>query len=91
MRTKQLVTGLKNTQKIRVICDGVGFNTTVTDAFGMTFQSQRYAVGVALESLGYSVAIAKSTGKDIPTGYGRTVCVYSGEGRKTHDVQVDLI
>ena len=29
MRTKQVITGLKNSQKIRIIIDGVGIYTTV--------------------------------------------------------------
>ena len=52
MRRKQIIQGLKNSQRIRVIVNGVGFNTTVQDAVEMPFIDQRVAVWSALETIG---------------------------------------
>lgn len=53
MRTKTIVEGFKNSQKIRVIINGIALYTTVKgmafDTFGMT--DQRVAVWDALMSL----------------------------------------
>jgi hypothetical protein len=49
MRTKAIIPGLKNSQKIRVIVDGVGFVTTVEGMTEMCFTEQRAAVWNALE------------------------------------------
>jgi len=48
MRRPQLIKGLNNSQRIRVIVDGVGFYTTVEGAFDMPFTGQRMAVVHAL-------------------------------------------
>jgi hypothetical protein len=52
MKRKQIIQGLKNSQRIRVIVDGVGFITTVQDAIEMPFTDQRAAVWNALEVIG---------------------------------------
>ena len=52
MRRKQIIQGLNNSQRIRVIVNGVGFNTTVQDATEMPFTDQRVAVWNALEVIG---------------------------------------
>jgi hypothetical protein len=49
MRTKQVIQGLNNSQKIRVIVNGVGFHTTVTGMTEMLFTDQRVAIWNALE------------------------------------------
>jgi hypothetical protein len=49
MRTKAIVPGLKNSQKIRVIVNGVGFVSTVEGMTNMCFAEQRAAVWNALE------------------------------------------
>ena len=52
MRRKQIIQGLNNSQRIRVIVNGVGFNTTVEGATEMPFSDQRIAVWNALEVIG---------------------------------------
>jgi hypothetical protein len=51
MRRKQIIPGLKNSQKIRVIVNGVGFVTTVEGMTEMCFTDQRIAVWNALETI----------------------------------------
>ena len=64
MRTKVIFDGLKNSQKIRVIIDGVIVYTTIKgvlfDLFGNT--EQRAAVCDALLQLSYFYRTEKSTG-----------------------------
>jgi hypothetical protein len=64
MRTKTIVDGLKNSQKLRVIINGVIVYTTVKgvlyDLFGNT--EQRAAVCDALLQLSYFYRTEKSTG-----------------------------
>ena len=59
MRTKTIVTGFKNSQKIRVILNGVILYTTIKDVmfnlFGQT--DQRIAVTQGLQSLAYMRAV----------------------------------
>ena len=88
MRTKRLITGLDNSQKIRVIINGVGFYTTVRDAFNMCFHSQRIAVTSALTSLGFDQALPQDRR---PTGFGTRMSVYGHDNKMVEiDVQVDL-
>ena len=51
MRQKRVITGLNNSQKIRVIVNGVGFYTTVLGMTEMCFTEQRVAVWCALERI----------------------------------------
>jgi hypothetical protein len=51
MRTKQVIQGLNNSQKIRVIINGVGFHTTVMGMTEMLFTDQRVAVWNALDQI----------------------------------------
>lgn len=44
MRTKTIVSGLKNSQRVRVIVDGVGVNTTVHGAACDTFATTKHSV-----------------------------------------------
>jgi hypothetical protein len=64
MRTKVIFDGLKNSQKIRVIINGVTVYTTIKgvlfDLFGNT--EQRAAVCDALLQLSYFYRTEKSTG-----------------------------
>ncbi len=88
MRTKRLVDGLNNSQKIRVIVNGVGFFTTVAGVFDMCFIAQRVSVLMALQTIGTSQAL---TGQAI-TGIARTYNAYDHAGQKVDvAVQVDLI
>jgi hypothetical protein len=80
MRTKQIIQGLNNSQRIRVILNGVGFVTTVQEAGNMPFVSQNTAVYVALNRM------------DKSTGIATTVTVYNHKmEREQFDVQVDLV
>lgn len=82
MRTKQIVKGLSNSQKIRVILNGIGFVTTVGGIDNMPFASQRIAVIVSLEQIV----------KDKITGFASRQRVYSENMRSEYiDCQVDLI
>ena len=87
MKTKRYIDGLNNSQKIRVIVDGVGFVTTVQGAFDMPFHAQRVATTMALTSLGLCqggfVAI---------TGTARTYDLFDHDGKPVSiNVQVDLL
>lgn len=86
MRTKRLISGLDNNQKIRVICNGVGFYTTVKGAFDLCFTEQRGAVTSALVSLGCSHSAGKRS-----TGYASRYKIYNSMDQQVEvDVQVDL-
>lgn len=78
MRTKQRFQNLKNSQRIRVILNSVGFYTTVNEVDNLVFVDQREAVIQAL-----SVLSLRNQGSTPITGYG-TNC--GGV-----NVQVDLI
>ena len=85
----RLVVGLKNSQKIRVIVNGVAFHTTVQGALeGMTFVDQRLAVSHVLTELG----LGQFNYTDRPMGIAKPVRVYNHRNeRVTIDVQVDLV
>lgn len=87
MRTKRFVMGLNNNQRIRVICDGVGFVTTVAGAFDMPLTHQRVAVTGTLVSLGLS-----RVGNTEVTGTLLRQRVFGPDGQRMEiDVQVDLL
>lgn len=82
MRRKQIIQGLKNSQRIRVIVDGVGFITTVQDAVEMPFTEQRVAVWNALEVIG----------REKIQGYGGQSRVYDYKMiAKIVDFQINLL
>jgi hypothetical protein len=88
MRTKRYVSGLDNKQKIRVICNGVGFYTTVQGAFDMCFHDQRVAVTSALCTLGMDQVLPLG---QKPTSIARKERVFNSTGEQVYvDVQVDL-
>jgi hypothetical protein len=86
---KRLVVGLKNSQKIRVIVNGVAFHTTVQGAMeGMSFVDQRLAVSHVLTELG----LGQFNHTDRPMGIAKPVRVFNHKNeRVTVDVQVDLV
>ena len=88
MRSR-LVVGLKNSQKIRVIVNGVAFHTTVQGAMeGMSFVDQRLAVSHVLTELG----LGQFNHTDKPLGIAKPVRVFNHKNeRVTVDVQVDLV
>jgi hypothetical protein len=79
MRTKVIIDGLKNSQKLRVIINGITVYTTIKgvlfDLFGNT--EQRAAVCDALLELSYFYRTEKSTGL--------------GKDFRGYSIQVDLI
>ena len=88
MRTKRYIDGLNNSQKIRVIVNGVGFYTTVAGAFDLCFHTQRVAVTSALTTLGCDQYLPEG---QRPTGFGTRIKVYNHEGKQVDvDVQVDI-
>ena len=88
MRKRQFVAGLNNSQPIRVICNGVGFHTTVAGAFDMCMYEQRIAVTSVLSSL---AASRKKPGNQA-TGLATRINCYTHDGQRVSvDVQVDLV
>jgi hypothetical protein len=82
MRTKQIVQGLKNSQRIRAIVNGVGFYTTVQDALAGPFTTQTSAVNVVLHEIGSNKI----------TGVGRSVKVYNSYMEAVvFNIQIDLV
>jgi hypothetical protein len=82
MRKKAIIQGLKNSQKIRVIVNGVGFNTTVDGMTEMSFTDQRVAVWQALETIA----------REKIQGYGGQTRVYDHKMQSvTIDFQVNLL
>jgi hypothetical protein len=82
MRTKQIISGLKNSQRIRAIVNGVGFYTTVQDALAGPFTTQTSAVNVVLHQLG----------SEKITSLGRSVKVYNSYMEAVvFNIQIDLV
>ena len=82
MRKKSIVQGLKNSQKIRVIVEGVGFHTTVEGMTEMCFTEQRVAVWQALEVIA----------REKIQGYGGTTKIYDHKmTAKNIQFQVNLV
>ena len=89
MKTKRWVDGLNNSQKIRVIVDGVGFYTTVQGAFDLCFHHQRVAVTSALSWIGMN---QQNPVDRRMTGYGTRMNVLNHEGKEVEvEVQIDLV
>jgi hypothetical protein len=82
MRTKAIIPGLKNSQRIRVIVNGVNFVTTVEGMTQMGNTDQRVAVWSALEVIA----------RDQVVGFGSTLRVYNNKMQaETIHVQVNLL
>ncbi len=82
MRQKRIVEGLNNSQKIRVIVNGVGFYTTVQGMTEMCFTEQRVAVWTALERIA----------REGIRGFASRTSVYDSRMQKMDiDFQVDLV
>ena len=82
MRIQQVVSGLNNSQKIRVMVSGVGFYTTVAGTENFCTQRHRTATQMAL-----MILVHERKSNPEVTGYGFN---YVGTGG-TVDVQVDLV
>jgi hypothetical protein len=86
MRKRQVIKGLNNSQKIRVIVNGVGFYTTVEGMTEMCFTHQRVAVWNALERIANQL---KS--KEKITGFASRAKYYNDKNELEEiDFQVDL-
>lgn len=84
MRTKTVIDGFKNSQKIRIVIGGIALYTTVYDiAFNLFGTTQhRTAVWLALEKLAYMRRVETANGGIAPIGLA---CDSNGMS-----VQVDL-
>ena len=84
MKMKQIIPGVNNHQRFRVILNGVGFITTVKETDNMPFTDQRLAVWLAMEKL--------ANGFPESTGLGTTHRFYDNKMQvKSYQVQVDLM
>ena len=84
MRRRQVIKGFKNSQRIRVILDGIGFNSTVQDALEGPFTIQNTVIQIALEKM--------INGSPKSTGFVTRVITYDSKMRaKDFDIQIDLI
>ena len=84
MRTPRLIDGFNNSQRIRVIVDGVGFYTTVGGTSDIMTRRHRMAVQVALMNLHMNGG----------TGFAFTYQYYEGttdNNTCSVPVQVDLV
>jgi flagellar basal body rod protein FlgC len=82
MRSKQLIRGLKNSQRIRVILNNVAFFTTSGGTDDIMYRNQRIAVQFALERMV----------KEKITGLATTFSCYNEKMESERiNVQVDLV
>lgn len=82
MQAKRIIPGLKNSQRFRVILNGVGFMTTVADMSNMPFRNQRVAVWQAMAVVA----------REKIQGYGGTTRMFDHNMKEeSFDVQVDLM
>jgi hypothetical protein len=82
MREKRIIAGLNNSQRVRVIVNGVGFYTTVKGMTEMCFTEQRVAVWTALERIA----------REGIGGLASRTSVYDSRMQKMDiDFQVDLV
>lgn len=82
MRAKRIIPGLNNSQKIRVIVNGVGFYTTVSGMTEMCFTAQRVAVWQALERIA----------REGIMGFASSTTFYNDRMEQERiDFQVDLV
>jgi hypothetical protein len=82
MQIKPIIPGLENSQRFRVILNGVGFISTVQDTENMPFLSQRLAVHNTM------AVVAREKIQSIAT----TIRVYNDSMQEeSFEVQVDLI
>jgi hypothetical protein len=93
MRTKTLIPGLKNSQKIRAMLNGVGIYMTVGEIAGKFATSAHcIAVWTVTEKLVSDRRIARELGWLLPTGLATRLDSNSPGYRGTEiDVQIDLL
>jgi hypothetical protein len=87
MRTKQVIVGLNNNQKIRIMVDGFGMYMQVKNLDSICTSTHRWAVDSAL------VRLVSAIKKDsLTTGFGSRINVYNSKMESVSvDVQVDLV
>jgi hypothetical protein len=87
MRTKQVIAGLNNNQKIRIMVDGFGMYMQVKNLDSICTSTHRWAVDSAL------VRLVSAMKKDsLTTGFGSRINVYNSKMESVSvDVQVDLV
>ena len=87
MRTKQVIVGLNNNQKIRIMVDGFGMYMKVRNVESICTSTHRWAVESAL------IRLVTATKKDsTTTGFGSRIIVYNDKMESVSvDVQVDLV
>jgi hypothetical protein len=95
MRKSTLIHGFKNSQKIRVMIDGIGFYTTVIGTSDICTRKHRMAVQTALMNLAYDRAMALVRHTPEPVGFGLNYNYFeeyrpSGQPDAVISVQVDL-
>ena len=87
MRTSQVVRGLNNSQKIRIIVNGVGWHTTVEGMTHMCMSEQRIAVWNALQHIA-----DRKNSKEPITGFASRTQYYNNQNELVSvDYQVDLV
>lgn len=87
MRTRTLFSGVKNSQKIRVIVDGFGMYMKVADIQNICTITHRSAIESAMTTLASCI----EKGQKI-TGFGSGITVYGDKMESVRiDVQIDLV
>lgn len=90
---KRFIPGLKNSDRIRVIVDGVGFHTTVAGAHDICTTRHRVAVLSALSRLGMDQRRFQRGVINRVTGFASTLSFFDTETQASVSiaVQVDLV
>ena len=93
MRKPRLIQGFNNSQKIRVIVEGVGLYTTVGDTENICTRKHRMAVWTALQNLSYDRQMAFAKCQPFPTGFAFNYSYTEDAGKSQEfvSVQVDLV
>ena len=88
MRTPTFIRGFKNSQRIRVIVDNVGFYTTVAGTADICTHHHAVATQMALMNLAHSRREAeRKHDPEVPVGFGFN---YTNVDGTVTPVQVDL-
>jgi hypothetical protein len=87
--SKSLISGLKNSQRVRVIVNEVGFYTTVKGALDTCFRAQFLAIQQVLSHLG---ELQRGPKANRSTGLATRVNTFDHNDKPvSFDVQIDLI
>ena len=88
MRKARLIDGLNNSQRIRIIVNGVGFYTTVGGTENICTRDHRMAVQTALMNLAHDRYQASNRRQPQPVGFGFN---YQIDNQTYVSTQVDLV